>query len=135
MASKENKKFRVVKIIRILPAILCMFLIFYLSNNPTSQLSNDVKSNFFMYKTLHIIEYAILAFLLFIYFLNYKYTIISAYLYAMFDEVHQTYIVGREGRFRDTIIDLIGILIAIFLIKKINKHIIKFLNKLNLLDN
>ena len=35
------------------------------------------------------------------------------YLYACFDELHQTLIPGRTGRFSDTFIDLLGIAIGV----------------------
>ena len=41
------------------------------------------------------------------------YAIAICYLYACFDEIHQTFVPERTGQFSDTLIDLIGILIGI----------------------
>ena len=41
------------------------------------------------------------------------YAIAISYLYACFDEFHQTFVPERTGQFSDTLIDLIGILIGI----------------------
>lgn len=105
------------KIIRFLPAVLWMVFIFYLSGKATTGIPGTRTERFLILKSFHLIEYAFLALLLFFAFLKYRYTIISAYLYALSDELHQSFISGREARFRDTLIDLLGIFIGIMLIK------------------
>ena len=79
-------------------------------------------------KTCHIIEYFILTSLLSFYFsLSYNqkktliFSIILALLYAMSDEWHQTFVFGRTGKVEDVFIDLIGILLATFLILRLKQ--------------
>ncbi len=50
-------------------------------------------------------------------------------LYAVSDEAHQMFVLGREGKVLDIAIDLVGILFVTFLIFKLyykNKHLKKF---------
>jgi len=106
------------KLIRFLPAIIWMAVIFYFSSRQTTGIGGDSYwLRFAILKTFHLIEYAVLAVLLFFAIKKYKWTILIAYLYAISDEFHQYFIPGRTCRFRDTLFDLAGILIALFLIK------------------
>lgn len=103
-----------------------MLVIYFFSSRPTVSLSSSLTNSFFIYKSFHLIEYTFLSILVFYAIKNYKYTVMVVYLYAMSDELHQTYIPGRTGCIRDTLIDLIGITIGIILITQIKK--IKFLS-------
>lgn len=94
-----------------------MGVIFYFSTRPTAGVVSETVPRFLFFKTLHLIEYAVLTFLLYFAFSKNKITLITAYLYSLSDEIHQTFISGRSGRFRDILIDLIGIIIALYLIK------------------
>jgi len=105
-----------------------MGIIFYFSTRQTANIIPETVPHFLFFKTLHLLEYATLAILIFYALLKKKETIIFAYLYALSDEIHQTFIVGRSGRLRDTIIDLIGIIIGLFLLKKLRK--IESINKI-----
>ena len=99
-----------------------MIVIFYFSSRQTTGIGGDsFWLRFFILKSFHVIEYAILTILLFIAIKKYKYLITISYLYALSDELHQYFISGRSARFRDTLFDLTGILIAIFLIKIFQK--------------
>jgi len=77
-------------------------------------------ANFVIRKCAHFLEYMILALLAFnvlkLYF-NAKqvviFTIAFVFLYACSDEIHQLFVLGREGAIRDVIIDTCG---GIFLI-------------------
>lgn len=72
-------------------------------------------ANFVVRKCAHFLEYMILALLSFnvlnLYF-NMKrvviITIIFVFAYACSDEIHQLFIMGREGSIRDVIIDTLG---------------------------
>lgn len=74
-------------------------------------------------KTAHIFIYFILGFtlcsLLFEFNINLKrillFSILICFLYACSDEIHQSFIPGRNGSFLDVIIDSIGYLFGIFL--------------------
>ena len=43
-------------------------------------------------------------------------TLVCSYIYACLDELHQTFVPGRAGMISDTMIDLIGIVIAILIL-------------------
>ena len=87
--------------------------------------------NFIIRKSGHFLEYFILA--VFIYnalkeFIDKKYiiilTIFFVFLYACSDEIHQLFVVGREGKFSDVIIDTLGGVAGV-LSCKITNYIIK----------
>jgi VanZ family protein len=106
------------KIIRFLPALIWMGIIFYFSSRQTTGIGGDSYwLRFVILKTFHLIEYAALAIFLFIGFKKYKWSFLTAYLYAFSDEFHQHFIIGRTGRLRDTFFDLAGILIGLLVIK------------------
>lgn len=73
-------------------------------------------------KAAHMSEYAILAFLIYVPLLiNVRFKKISGYflatmsvclIYAITDETHQLFVLGRDGRITDVIIDTIGSMIA-----------------------
>jgi VanZ family protein len=107
------------KIIKFIPSIIWMFIIFYFSSRSTTGIGTNQVDRFLILKSFHLIEYAILAFLLLLAITKNKLAVIVGYLYAVSDEIHQYFIPGRTGRFRDTLIDLIGILIGIFIFNKI----------------
>ncbi len=117
------------KFIRFLPSLIWMGVIFYFSSRSTTGIGTNETSRFLILKSFHLIEYAVLAFLLLLAITNYKSVIFISYLYAISDEIHQSFILGRTGRFRDTLIDLIGILIGVFIFNKIKPKIIFYLKK------
>lgn len=97
-----------------------MGVIFYFSSRSTVGFGGDNQTNrFLLLKSFHIIEYAFLAFLLFFGFKKYKLAILIGYLYAISDEFHQSFVPGRTSRLRDTLIDLMGILIGVFVYRQI----------------
>lgn len=110
-----------------LPPIIWMNLIFLLSSKTRIGVSEVQLFNFIIFKTLHIIEYAILYLLLFRGFYlsinkkptskTYVMAFVIAVLYASSDEIHQAFIPTREGTIRDIFIDTIGISIMYILIK------------------
>lgn len=102
------------KLIRFLPAVLWMGFIFYLSSRSTAGIPLTGTDRFLLLKTFHLIEYAVLTFFLNIGYRRSAPSAVTAYLYALTDEFHQTFIPGREGKFADTLIDILGILIGLF---------------------
>ncbi len=96
-------------------------LIFYLSNQPDLKSSLPALWDFILRKLAHMIEYAILCFLIFralkAHNLDIKksliWAVIFSILYAISDEYHQAFIFGRQGRAIDVLIDSVGI-IAVF---------------------
>lgn len=98
-----------------------MGIIYYFSTRQTAEILPETVPHFIFFKSLHLIEYGILAVLFFFALLKEKQAIIFAYLYALSDEIHQTFIAGRSGRFKDTFIDLLGIIIGLYVLKKLRK--------------
>lgn len=100
-----------------LPSLIWMLLIFIMSSRTTVQASTVDWQDFFIKKTAHFIEYFILNALLLYSLkkttpLHYPRLIFTALvltvLYAISDELHQTFVAGREGRPRDVFIDSFG---------------------------
>lgn len=93
-----------------------MGFIFYLSSRPGDPILDLGTIDFPVKKMAHVIEYALLYFLLFR-TLNafapprrsFIYAALIAILYAISDEYHQTFVPLREGRARDVVIDSLGI--------------------------
>ncbi len=103
------------------PPLALMLVIFFLSSRQKISVSEDLSTNFVIFKSLHIIEYACLT-LLFIraQILSFKLSareaiIISALMalaYGISDEIHQTFVPTRTGKVFDILIDSIGISLA-----------------------
>ncbi|QQG44539.1 MAG: VanZ family protein [Candidatus Roizmanbacteria bacterium] len=114
-----------------IPVFIWMIVIFYFSSRARISLSEEETINFLIFKTLHIIEYAILYFLLFrAFFLSankhssskiYWYPFFIALIYAASDEFHQLLVPTRDGALRDVFIDALGIAFMYTLIKKSKK--------------
>jgi len=99
-----------------LPVILWTGVIFILSAQPNLRTSWGIW-DLILRKIVHITEFAILTFLFMRAFkenVSFKkaliLSLVLAFLYAISDEYHQTFISGREGTVRDVLIDSIGIL-------------------------
>jgi hypothetical protein len=108
------------KIIRFLPSIIWMSIIFYFSSRQTTGIGGDSYwGRFFILKSFHIIEYGILAILLFFAINKYKQTIIISIIYALSDEIHQAFVVGRTATVRDIFFDLSGIFLGLFVISNL----------------
>ncbi len=115
-----------------LPVIVYAGFIFWLSSLPN--LESGLEQDFVLRKIAHILEYAILTFLLLRAFFSMgnqpranktlALAIIVAFLYALTDEYHQTFIFGRQGKVGDVGIDTIGILITslVWYIKNRKNH-------------
>jgi len=101
-------------------------LIFFLSHQPDLNSGLPKIWDFFLAKSAHILEYAILTFLLMRALQEYQLSkrkvlilaIILALGYALTDEYHQSFILGRESTIRDIGIDSLGILLVAWLNKR-----------------
>lgn len=106
------------------PVLAWMGLIFFFSSRPRVSVSEEEVVNFVFFKSLHMIEYGILFFLLFRATLhkntkhNLIYAFLIAVLYGISDEIHQTFIPTREGKLRDVFIDTLGIAIMYMYTKR-----------------
>lgn len=138
---KVNNK--VTLVMRWMIPILWMAFIFYMSSMPGTEsteqsdflvnligmLGVNINGNvgetisFIVRKAAHITEYVILAILIYrvvILYIDRKKAkllmILIVILYASTDEFHQLFVPGREGTFRDVLIDTSGAIIAIIFI-------------------
>lgn len=74
-------------------------------------------------KTAHVLEYAVMGFLVMgaVYGISVKWYIqcliswIIATMYAASDEIHQLFVPGRSGEFKDICIDSAGVLVGVLL--------------------
>ena len=111
---------KIKKIIPFIPSLVWMSVIFYFSSQQTTGVGGtNQTTRFLILKSFHLIEYAFLAWLLSFAIFKKKWVVLIAYLYAISDEIHQSFIPGRTSRFQDTLIDLVGILIGLFIFRKI----------------
>ncbi len=100
------------------PVLIWVGFIFWLSSIP--DLKSGMEEDFILRKIAHILEYAILTFLLFRALVKEKISfvktlilaVIIAFLYSISDEYHQTFVQGRQGSFKDIGIDSVGILLS-----------------------
>ena len=78
--------------------------------------NQSVFLGFSVRKPAHVSIFAVLAFCMFQALEDRKkrsvLTVVFSYLYAVFDEVHQI-MIGRHGRWQDTMIDLLGIALGL----------------------
>lgn len=110
------------------PVIIWTGLIFWLSSIPN--LESGLKQDFILRKIAHVLEYAILTFLLFratrIDEPNIKkaiiFSIIITLFYALTDEYHQAFVFGRQGTLKDIGIDSIGIILTSILCYTKHRH-------------
>jgi VanZ family protein len=101
-------------------------LIFFLSHQPDLSSGLPKVWDFFLAKSAHILQYAILTFLLIRALKEYQLTkkrvlilaVILAIGYAFSDEYHQLFILGRESSLRDIGIDSLGVLSTTWLASK-----------------
>lgn len=109
-----------------LPPIALMVIIFFLSSRQSIAVTEDFISDFIIFKSLHIAEYGLLTYLLarairkttdWLMSDVLMIAALTAILYGITDEIHQTFVPTRSGAIRDIFIDSIGVYAAYFLIK------------------
>jgi len=114
-----------------LPVLIWAGIIFWLSNIPN--LKTDLACDFILRKAAHVVEYAVLCFLLRRAFKGsfkmgdlplFLYPAILSFFYAVSDEFHQSFIPGRNGSFRDVLIDTVGI-IGFYIVLKVYQALLK----------
>lgn len=106
---------------RWMPTWLWMGIIFAFSSRPSDELPDFGLYDLLVKKGGHMLGYALLAWLFFRSWQgsrprNRAYTLafLSSVLYAVSDEVHQSFVPGRHARVTDVLIDTIGILLALW---------------------
>ncbi len=136
--------------------LIWMGVIFYLSSQPateSAQLSGGLKNillsilmhvmpgiesieidnlEFFIRKNAHFMAYFILGVLTLSALVSSavrkpaRLALLICLLYAVSDEIHQLFVAGRSGQFRDVLIDsagaVLGVLLAVTVIKRISRH-------------
>lgn len=110
------------KIIRYLPSIVWMGVIFYFSSRQTTGIGgNSYWWRFIILKFFHIAEYSVLSILIY-YATNHQLsTIFISFLYAVSDEFHQSFIIGRTATIRDIFFDLSGIFFGLLVLSILSK--------------
>jgi len=93
-----------------------MSFIFFLSSGQTSAITGTNVERFLILKSFHLIEYAILFICFKIAGYSSKQSLLFSYIYALSDEFHQSFVPGRTGLLRDTLIDLFGSTLAYIII-------------------
>ena len=108
----------------IVPLVVWMLFIYTLSNRPKVAFTENYPVSFTIFKSLHLIEYAIL-FLLFVralYLMGLKkpflIALILTFAYGLSDEWHQSFIVAREGNLLAATVDGLERVISWIIISK-----------------
>lgn len=137
------KKFKI--IYKLLLVIIWLSVIFLFSNQ-SGEASTNLTNSFLervlwfidndmtfiiIRKLAHVSEYFILGILIYNLLKEFTYRNIILYsfilcvIFACFDELHQSFVGGRDGKILDVIIDSVGIIIGILIINKFNKNLSK----------
>lgn len=127
--SKLNS--RLPRYVWVVPSLAWMILIFLLSSRESVSVSEKYWTNFLVFKSLHVIEYAVLTLLNTLAIVKNnthitfrKAVLVAALLalaYAASDEMHQLYVPTRTGNIRDVLVDSIGIFSVYWLITHYEK--------------
>jgi VanZ family protein len=114
-----------------LPLVLWMGVIFFLSAQPALPHHPDTLLDLILKKAAHMIEYGLLAFLLWRALsrgrdiLSWSALVTTAFLvsvlYAASDEYHQSFVAGRNGTLLDVGIDAIGALVALLVVGRLRR--------------
>lgn len=107
---------------RWLPLLLWLGAIYFLSAQPKSDIPSFGFWDLLIKKGAHFLAYGVLAGLAWRAFADwsrpYHWAMLLTVLYAMSDEYHQTFVPGRNGALADVIIDSLGGLAALFILRK-----------------
>lgn len=104
-----------------LPILLWGWFIYYLSDQSSLKSSFDPLWDMILRKIFHMIEFGSLAFLMsralgFHKISGWKFwfsVLIASFAYAVYDEVHQSFVQGRYGTIRDMLVDFNGAFLGI----------------------
>ncbi len=128
MLVNQSKKRQVRKKIELwMPVLIWAGVIFGFSSMSINKEADFSWLDFVVKKSAHVVEYAVLYFLLFRAWSSkwektdkkiLIWSMVVAVLYALSDEWHQTFVPGREGTFRDVGFDSIGVLFSYIQVKK-----------------
>lgn len=119
-----------------LPPIILMGIIYYLSSDVRPEFLDLPVLNWGLYKFIHLGVFGVLYFSFFRAFYRteshdmanaFMFSFMATVLFAASDELHQSYIVGRDGNPIDVAIDTLGASFVYFFIKGHFQKIKKFL--------
>ena len=105
-----------------LPALTWMALIFLGSSIPSARVSQNSTLDFLVHKVAHLFEYAALYLLIYRGLIGGKSVfdkreiVVALFLVTLYggsDELHQSFIPGRESRLGDVFIDFLGGLLGV----------------------
>lgn len=105
-----------------LPVLLWASVIFTFSSFPTATTTNFYLGDFLLKKSAHVIEYGVLATLIYRALINSNVvriksmwiSVLIAFLYGLTDEFHQSFTPGRGPKFTDVLIDTFGATLFIY---------------------
>jgi VanZ family protein len=106
------------------PALVLMAIIFLLSASPSDEMVNFGSYDFLFKKGAHMVGYGMLA-LAFLRGLGYQrknhiiIVLLLVFLYAASDELHQSFVPGRNASSVDVLIDVVGAALAL-LVSRVN---------------
>jgi VanZ family protein len=127
---------QVPRLVYFLPAILWASLIFYLSHQSSTSLASVPLWDFILHKLAHLFVYFVLAVLLLFGFsrtnqrLSMPLTLILCSIYAISDEVHQSFIPTRTPALSDVFIDIFGSTLAVLCFPLLQKTFTKVIKRL-----
>ncbi|HKZ34986.1 MAG TPA: VanZ family protein [Patescibacteria group bacterium] len=110
------------KLVSWIPAFCWAGFVYVLSSQSSVKISSSTLIDFLIFKSLHIIEYTVLSFLVLfasrttLEKKDVKVVLLSFFLsmmYAIADETHQLFVETRSGRLRDIFIDMMGVLFGL----------------------
>ncbi len=110
------------------PPLLWMGMVFFMSSQVSITITKNAATDFITFKTLHMVEYAFLFFLFYRAFQSIKniqnnlygiFAFMVVILYSISDEFHQLFIPTRQGRLRDVLFDIAGMLVMYVIIRKV----------------
>ncbi len=97
---------------RWLPTLFWAMSMFVLSSLPGADFSGEKDTNFLIRKSLHLIEYLILCLCFFRGTKKISLSVLYSIMYAVFDELHQSFIPTRTGRVSDIVIDATSVILT-----------------------
>lgn len=112
---------------RWLPLVAWMAIIFAFSHQPKGALPSYGVWDLLVKKGAHMAAYAVLALLARRAGLGLVPAAALAALYAVSDEVHQTFIRGRHGTVADVLIDLVGVALGLLLYRWLARRLPRLL--------
>lgn len=106
---------------RWLPVVLWMGLIFFLSSQPHLPRYPTPSIDLLLNRVAHLFEYAVLAILLHraVGDESGRWALLIGGLYALSDELHQSFVPGRNAELLDLAFDVLGVILGLYIAKMV----------------